>query len=98
MPAHLFALSPLRASSANSYRNILAGCSLFSFSKKAGGGCERGGGGGGERERERKREGEGGGEGGRWERCWVGKGKWMLSVFLKGSLEKRGDEEKSGGR
>lgn len=36
MPAHLFALSPLPALSANSYRNILAGCALFSFFTKDG--------------------------------------------------------------
>lgn len=34
MPAHLFALSPFPASSANGYRNILAGRSLFSFFTK----------------------------------------------------------------
>lgn len=35
MPAHLFALFPFPASSANSHRNILAGYSLFSFYTKA---------------------------------------------------------------
>lgn len=34
MPAHLFTLSLVPASSANSYRNILAGSSLFSFFTK----------------------------------------------------------------
>lgn len=34
MPAHLFTLSLVPASSANSYRNILAGGSLFSFFTK----------------------------------------------------------------
>lgn len=34
MPAHLFALSLVPASSANSYRNILAGSPLFSFFTK----------------------------------------------------------------